>query len=84
MASAEDVAIADLSGGASAPRLSMRVLGSIAVALALLSAAVTFAVLAGLTPIAPTHQVVVTLLLVGPLASLLLIGVIGREVWNIF
>jgi two-component system nitrogen regulation sensor histidine kinase NtrY len=82
MTSAEDVAISDLST-ASAPRLSSRVLGSIAVALALISAAVTFAVLAGLTPINPTHQVVVTLLAIDALAALLLVGVIGREVWNI-
>ncbi len=36
----------------------------VAVALALLSAFATFVVLADLTPIAPTHEVVVTLLLV--------------------
>src|SRR3982751_6106558 len=83
MTSADDVAIADPAGGASAPRLSLRVLGSIAVVLALLSAAVTFAVLAGLTPIAPTHQVVVSVLAVDAVAALLLIGVIGREIWNI-
>ncbi|MEN3378088.1 MAG: two-component system, NtrC family, nitrogen regulation sensor histidine kinase NtrY [Hyphomicrobiales bacterium] len=58
-------------------------LGSITVTVALLSATVTFAVLAGLTPIAPTHQVVVSVLAVDALASLLLIGVIGREIWNI-
>jgi two-component system nitrogen regulation sensor histidine kinase NtrY len=80
----EDVAIADPSGGASAPRLSMRVLGSVTVGIALLSAAVTFAVLAGLTPIVPTHRVVVTVLLVDAIASLLLIAVIGREIWTIF
>jgi two-component system nitrogen regulation sensor histidine kinase NtrY len=83
MTSAEDVAISELSAGAAAPRLSSRVVGSIAVALALISAAVTFAVLAGLTPINPTHQVVVSLLAVDALAALLLVGVIGREVWNI-
>src|SRR6187402_2039518 len=82
MTSAEDVAISELST-ASTPRLSARVVGSIAVLLALISAAVTFAVLAGLTPVAPTHQVVVTLLAIDALAALLLIGVIGREVWNI-
>ena len=82
MTSAEDVAISELST-ASAPRLSSRVVGSVAVALALISAAVTFAVLAGLTPINPTHQVVVTLLAIDALAALLLVGVIGREVWNI-
>jgi len=41
-----------------------RVLGPIAVGLALLSAFVTFIVLADLTPISPTHYVVVSLLLV--------------------
>src|SRR5205823_11630124 len=43
-----------------------------------------FLVLAGLTPVAPTHRVVVTLLLIDLAASLLLVGVIGREVWKIF
>jgi two-component system nitrogen regulation sensor histidine kinase NtrY len=83
MKSAEDATIADLSAGGAGPRLSLRLLGSVAVALALLSAAVTFAVLAGLTPIAPTHQVVVTVLAIDALAALLLIAVIGREIWNI-
>jgi two-component system nitrogen regulation sensor histidine kinase NtrY len=83
MTSTDDVAIADPTGGAPAPRLSMRLLGSIAVVLALFSATVTFAVLAGLTPVAPTHQVVVSVLLVDAVAALLLIGVIGREIWNI-
>ena len=82
MSSAEDVAMAD-AGGATAPRLSLRVFGSIAVGLALLSATVTFLVLAGLTPIAPTHQVVVSVLAVDLCAALLLVAVIGREVWNI-
>jgi two-component system nitrogen regulation sensor histidine kinase NtrY len=81
MTIAEEVATADT--GASAPKQQSRMLGSITVTLALLSATVTFAVLAGLTPIAPTHQVVVSLLAVDALASLLLIGVIGREIWKI-
>ena len=80
MTTAEDVVIAE--PGASAPWLS-RILGPVAVALALLSAAVTFAVLAGLTPVAPTHQVVVTVLAIDALAALLLVLVIGREVWLI-
>jgi two-component system nitrogen regulation sensor histidine kinase NtrY len=68
---------------ASAPskRGEKRVLGPIAVALALLSAFVTFIVLADLTPIAPTHYVVVTLLLVNAATVLLLLGIIVREVW---
>src|SRR4029079_19154032 len=45
---------------------------------------VTFLVLAGLTPVAPTHQVVVTLLLIDLLASLLLVGILGVEIWRIF
>ncbi len=82
MASAEDTAVSEISAG-TAPRRSIRWVGSIAVALALLSAAVTFAVLAGLTPVAPTHQVVVTVLAVDAVAALLLIVVIGREIFNI-
>jgi two-component system, NtrC family, nitrogen regulation sensor histidine kinase NtrY len=53
------------------------------VALALLSALVTFVVLAGLTPIAPTHEVVVTLLLANAATVLLLTVVIAREVWRV-
>jgi two-component system, NtrC family, nitrogen regulation sensor histidine kinase NtrY len=79
----EDIALTD-SGSASASRMSLRVFGTIGVVLALLSATVTFLVLTGLTPIAPTHRVVVTLLLIDLLASLLLCGVIGREIWKIF
>ncbi|MEN3349622.1 MAG: two-component system, NtrC family, nitrogen regulation sensor histidine kinase NtrY, partial [Bradyrhizobium sp.] len=81
MTTAEEIATAD--SGASAPRQQSRMLGSITVTVALLSATVTFAVLAGLTPIVPTHQVVVSVLAVDALASLLLIGVIGREIWKI-
>src|SRR5262249_22819066 len=55
--------------------------GPIAVGIALLSALATFLVLAGLTAIEPTHNVVVTLLLVNTSTVLLLIGIIGREVW---
>jgi two-component system nitrogen regulation sensor histidine kinase NtrY len=51
--------------------------------LSLLSATVTFVVLTGFTPIAPVHRVVVTLLLVDLCASLLLLAVIGREIWQI-
>ncbi|HYW64582.1 MAG TPA: HAMP domain-containing protein, partial [Bradyrhizobium sp.] len=69
---------------AAAPRSGSipRALGVAAVALALLSALVTFVVLAGLTPIAPTHEVVVTLLLANAATVFLLVLVIGREVWG--
>src|ERR1700686_1949924 len=60
-----------------------RSLGLTAVALALLSAFVTFVVLAGLTPIPPTHVVVVTLLAVNAGAGLLLTAFIGQEVWGV-
>ena len=60
-----------------------RALGLAAVALALLSALLTFLVLAGLTPIAPTHEVVVTLLLANAVTVFLLILVIAREVWGV-
>src|SRR3982074_342515 len=81
MTIAEEVATADQ--GASAPKQPSRMLGSITVTVALLSATVTFLVLAGLTPVAPTHQVVVTVLAVDALAALLLVAVIGAERWQI-
>ena len=59
-----------------------RMFGPIAVGLALLSAFATFIVLADFTPILPTHNVVVTLLLVNAATVLLLLGVIIREVWQ--
>src|ERR1700737_2693348 len=58
-------------------------LGPPAVAPALLSAFVTFVVLAGLTPIPPTHVVVVTLLAVNAGTGLLLTAFIGQEVWGV-
>ncbi|HEX3709799.1 MAG TPA: PAS domain-containing sensor histidine kinase [Pseudolabrys sp.] len=60
-----------------------RVLGPITVGLALLSAFVTFVVLADLTPVVPTHYVVVTLLLINAGTVLLLLGIIVREVWQV-
>jgi two-component system nitrogen regulation sensor histidine kinase NtrY len=64
-------------------REERRVLGPVAVALALLSALVTFVVLADLTPVSPTHYVVVTLLLVNAATVVLLLGIIVREVWQV-
>jgi len=64
-------------------RVEAWMLGPIAVGLALLSAFVTFIVLADFTPISPTHNVVVTLLLVNATTVLLLLGVILREVWQV-
>src|SRR5947209_20253901 len=65
------------------PGWTARLIGSIAVSVALLSALATFVVLANLTPILPTHEVVLTLLLVNASAVLLLLAFIGREVWRV-
>src|SRR3954469_8131749 len=54
-----------------------------AVGLALLSACLTFVVLNGLTPIAPTHTVVVTFLLINAATILLLVLIMLREVWKV-
>ena len=79
----EQATSADTALVAPAPRRGEgRLLGPIAVGLALLSAFATFIVLADFTPILPTHNVVVTLLLVNAGTVLLLLGVIVREVWQ--
>ena len=82
--SVEQAASADnaLAGNA-ARKGEGRLLGPLAVGLALLSAFITFIVLADLTPISPTHNVVVTLLLVNAATVLLLLGVIIKEVWQV-
>src|SRR5947207_3520326 len=85
MTSVGQAATTELLTAAAAPTSGWlpRALGVAAVALALLSALVTFVVLAGLTPIAPTHEVVVTLLLANAGTVFLLVLVIAREVWGI-
>ena len=79
-----EAATTELATAAAAPASGWisRALGLAAVALALLSALLTFVVLAGLTPVAPTHEVVVTLLLANAVTVLLLVLVIAREVWG--
>jgi two-component system, NtrC family, nitrogen regulation sensor histidine kinase NtrY len=64
-------------------RRIIRLMGPVVVGLALLSALATFLVLAGLTPVAPSHYVVIGLLGVNAVAVLLLLGIIGREVWPV-
>lgn len=79
-----DEAIARMAmTGPPAPRLGTGMIGVAAVILALLSAAATFLVLAGLTPILPTHAVVVSLLLVNVATVVGLLAIIGWEVWRI-
>ncbi len=60
-----------------------RLLAPLAIALALLSAFLTFVVLTGLTPIAPSRQVVVTFLMINAATVFLLVLIIGREVWKV-
>jgi two-component system nitrogen regulation sensor histidine kinase NtrY len=72
--------VAESSSAAPMPAAS-RLIGAIAVGIALLSATATFLVLAGLTPIAPVDSVVKELLLGNAVTGLLLLAIIGREVW---
>ncbi|MDE5458591.1 HAMP domain-containing protein [Bradyrhizobium sp. CSA112] len=55
----------------------------VAVAIALLSAFLTFVVLSGLTPIEPTRHVVYSFLLINAATILLLVVIIIREVWQV-
>jgi two-component system nitrogen regulation sensor histidine kinase NtrY len=85
MTTVGQAATADLTTAAAAPAPggTGRFFGLAAVALALLSALVTFVVLGGLTAIAPTHEVVVSLLAANAFTIFLLVLVIGREVWGV-
>jgi len=67
--------------GDSQGRRLRRLLMPVAVALALISAFLTFVVLTGLTPITPTHRVVIGFLLINAATILLLLAIIGREIW---
>jgi two-component system nitrogen regulation sensor histidine kinase NtrY len=60
-----------------------RLLAPVAVGLALFSAFLTFVVLTGLTPIPPTHYVVLTFLMINGATILLLVLIIARELWQI-
>jgi len=66
-----------------AKRGDSRLLGASVVGLALLSALATFLVLADLTPLLPTHNVVVALLLANVVAVILLLAIIVREAWQV-
>ena len=81
--SVDPTAAADLAAPAPTAGRSMRVIGGIAALLSLVSALMTFIVLADLTPIAPTHRVVVTLLMINGVTVLILLSVIAREVWQV-
>jgi two-component system, NtrC family, nitrogen regulation sensor histidine kinase NtrY len=84
MTTVEEVsAVEPAHESAAATRLATGIVGPIAVVAALLSALTTFLVLANLTFVSPTYNVVVTLLAVNFVAVLLLLAIIGREVWHI-
>jgi two-component system nitrogen regulation sensor histidine kinase NtrY len=78
-----DQAAADTAFASMPSTIPTRWLGPFAVGIALLSAVATFLVLAGLTWIVPTHQVVISLLLGNAVTVLILLGVIAGEVWQI-
>ncbi|HTK13776.1 MAG TPA: PAS domain-containing sensor histidine kinase [Xanthobacteraceae bacterium] len=83
MSTVEQTATANaaIAGTTSVASFGSKVLGLFAVGLALLSALATFLILSDLTPIAPTHVVVLTCLLTSAAAVLLLVTIIGREIW---
>jgi len=82
MTTVDQVAPLDPAEAAPMPMAS-RLIGAVAVGVALLSATATFLVLSGLTPISPVHEVVVKLLLGNAVTGLLLLAIIGREVWKV-
>lgn len=85
MAEGQDAAAAEERGEpfGRASRASMLV-GAVAVVLAVLSGFATFLILSGLTPIVPTHNVVVTCLFVNALLVLLLFVLISVEAFRLW
>src|SRR3954452_14936146 len=73
-----DPSLAESGGG-----ILRKWVAPLAVATALLSAFLTFAVLSGLTPIEPTKQIVYSFLLINAATILLLVAIIAREVWQV-
>jgi two-component system, NtrC family, nitrogen regulation sensor histidine kinase NtrY len=82
MTTVEQVAPIDPAATAPMP-IASRLVGAIAVGVALLSATATFLVLAGLTPIDPVDSVVRGLLLGNAVTGVLLVAIIGLEVWAV-
>jgi two-component system nitrogen regulation sensor histidine kinase NtrY len=84
MASSDQTAPMDrLAGLPPAGKPTARLIGPIMAGIALLSALATFLVLSGLTRFLPTHDLVVSLLLVNVIAALGLVLVIGGELRKI-
>jgi two-component system nitrogen regulation sensor histidine kinase NtrY len=81
---------ADTSAASFAPsfveskgRSLWRFVAPLVVAVALLSALLTFVVLTGLTRIEPTRDVVISFMLINAAIILLLVGIIIRELWQV-
>ncbi|MDQ0345983.1 sensor histidine kinase NtrY-like [Ancylobacter vacuolatus] len=64
-------------------RFSLWGLAPLAVLLALLIALASFIILIGITPLVPSQDVIIVVLCLNGLMSLVLLGIIGREVWRI-
>ena len=71
----------DLTKGASGPAFWI---GLVVVCLALLSGLATYLILTGLTAIVPTHQVVVTVLLINLVLIIAMIAVVARQIWGLW
>jgi two-component system nitrogen regulation sensor histidine kinase NtrY len=84
MTTVEEVSAVDSARRPSAvTRFATGLVGPMAVVAALLSALTTCLVLADLTFVSPTHNVVVTLLAVNFVTALVLLALIGREIWHL-
>jgi two-component system, NtrC family, nitrogen regulation sensor histidine kinase NtrY len=85
MTTVEEVSAVDSAGSkaAAAARVATGMVGPLAVMAALLSALTTFLVLADLTFVSPTHNVVVALLAVNFITVLVLLALIGRGIWHL-
>jgi two-component system nitrogen regulation sensor histidine kinase NtrY len=83
IASPEPVLSAESAPFPKPPRRLTSYFAPVMVVLSLASALVTFLVLTGLTPISPTHNVVVTVLLANAGLVLILLAVVAWEVFNV-
>src|SRR5438045_6622660 len=83
--SSADAGVASLDPSFAEPRgrSLWRLVAPFAVAVALLSALLTFVVLTGLTRIQPTREVVISFMLINAGVILLLVGIVVREVWAV-
>jgi len=65
-------------------RRSLTAVGVVIIAAALLTAAASFAILLGLTPVKPDVQATVAIIGINALFSLALVALIGREAWRLY